>query len=75
MSKWGSWLPDGRQEFSTRARTASGRGEGCGVMVIKRLADALRDGDRARAVIRGTAVNQDGRSTDPDGSNGLRSRT
>ncbi|TPG31366.1 beta-ketoacyl synthase N-terminal-like domain-containing protein, partial [Mycolicibacterium hodleri] len=38
------------------------RGEGCGVVVLKRLGDALADGDRVLAVIRGSAVNQDGRS-------------
>ena len=38
------------------------RGEGCGVVVLKRLADAERDGDRVLAVVLGTAVNQDGRS-------------
>lgn len=38
------------------------RGEGCGVVVLKRLGDALRDGNRPLAVIRGSAVNQDGRS-------------
>ncbi|MCB9570289.1 MAG: acyltransferase domain-containing protein, partial [Myxococcales bacterium] len=38
------------------------RSEGCSVAVLKRLADARRDGDRVLAVIRGTAVNQDGRS-------------
>jgi phthiocerol/phenolphthiocerol synthesis type-I polyketide synthase A len=38
------------------------RGEGCGVAVLKRLSDALRDGDRVLAVVRGSAVNSDGRS-------------
>lgn len=38
------------------------RGEGCGVVVLKRLGDALADGDRVLGVIRGSAVNQDGRS-------------
>ena len=38
------------------------RGEGCGVAVLKRLSDAIRDGDQVLAVVRGTAVNQDGRS-------------
>jgi acyl transferase domain-containing protein len=36
------------------------RSEGCGVVVLKRLSDALRDGDRIRALLRGSAVNQDG---------------
>ncbi|WP_327226529.1 type I polyketide synthase [Streptomyces platensis] len=38
------------------------RGEGCGVVVLKRLADAERDGDRVLAVLRGSATNQDGSS-------------
>ncbi|MEI7718123.1 MAG: type I polyketide synthase, partial [Mycobacterium sp.] len=38
------------------------RAEGCGVVVLKRLDDAQRDGDRVFAVIRGTASNQDGRT-------------
>src|ERR1700733_315834 len=47
------------------------RAEGCGVLLLKRLADASADGDNILAVIRGTAVNQDGRSsglTVPNGS-------
>jgi len=39
------------------------RGEGCGIIVLKRLTDAARDGDRVLAVIRGSAANQDGRTS------------
>jgi acyl transferase domain-containing protein/NADPH:quinone reductase-like Zn-dependent oxidoreductase/acyl carrier protein len=55
--------PDGR--CKTFDATADGivRGEGCGLVVLKRLPDALADGDRILAVIRGSAVNQDGRSS------------
>ncbi|MFE7115633.1 type I polyketide synthase [Streptomyces sp. NPDC057654] len=38
------------------------RGEGCGIVVLKRLSDALASGDDILAVIRGTAVNHDGAS-------------
>lgn len=39
------------------------RSEGCGVLVLKRLSDAERDGDRICAVIPGSGVNQDGASS------------
>src|SRR5215469_562486 len=46
------------------------RGEGCGVVVLKRLSDALAARDPIRAVIRGSAVNQDGRSNGLTAPNG-----
>ncbi len=55
--------PDGRcRTFDARANGFV-RGEGCGIIVVKRISDAVRDGDPIRAIVRGWAVNQDGRST------------
>ncbi|NDJ18581.1 type I polyketide synthase [Myxacorys almedinensis] len=47
------------------------RGEGCGVVVLKRLSDALRDGSQILALVRGSAINQDGRSNGITAPNGL----
>jgi acyl transferase domain-containing protein/NADPH:quinone reductase-like Zn-dependent oxidoreductase len=62
IAKWGVLAPDGN--CKTFAADADGfvRGEGCGVVVLERLADAIAAGDPVAAVIRGSAVNQDGRS-------------
>ena len=54
--------PDGRCKTFDAAADGYVRGEGCGVIVIKRLEDAISDGDHIRAVIRGSAINQDGAS-------------
>src|SRR5262249_39264065 len=52
--------PDGHcRAFDARAKGAVG-GNGVGIVVLKRLEDALADGDTVRAVIKGSAVNNDG---------------
>ncbi|MFF9896666.1 SDR family NAD(P)-dependent oxidoreductase [Streptomyces longispororuber] len=60
---WGVFSPTGRCHAFDAAADGYVRGEGCGVVVLKRLRDAVRDGDRVLAVLRGTAVNQNGRGT------------
>ncbi|KAK4452026.1 hypothetical protein QBC34DRAFT_483426 [Podospora aff. communis PSN243] len=55
--------PDGRSKAFDAGADGYGRGEGAAMMVVKRLDAALRDGNVIRAVIRGTGVNQDGRTT------------
>jgi acyl transferase domain-containing protein/SAM-dependent methyltransferase/acyl carrier protein len=62
---------DGRCKTFDAAADGYGRGEGCGLLVLKRLTDAQAQGDKILAVIRGSAINQDGRSgglTVPNGS-------
>ncbi len=58
----GMLSPTGRCHSFDVAADGFVRSEGCGVVVLKRLDDAQRDGDRVLAVIRGTASNQDGRT-------------
>ncbi|MGW7404790.1 SDR family NAD(P)-dependent oxidoreductase [Streptomyces sp. NPDC054833] len=76
--------PRGHVEFSRlRGLSPSGRcspfsadadgvvwGEGCGLVLLKRLVDARRDGDRVLAVVKGSAINQDGRSQGLSAPNG-----
>ncbi|MCX4883657.1 type I polyketide synthase [Streptomyces sp. NBC_00847] len=62
LAKLGALSPDGRCKTFDASADGYGRGEGCGVVVLKRLSEAVADGDRVWAVLHGSAVNQDGRS-------------
>ncbi len=62
---------DGTCKTFDAAADGYGRGEGCVVLVLKRLSAAIADGDRIEAVVRGSAVNQDGASSGLTVPNGL----
>nr|CAD19090.1 StiF protein [Stigmatella aurantiaca Sg a15] len=70
-SKMQLMAADGRcKTFDSRADGIA-MGEGCGVVILKRLSDAQADGDRILAVIKASAINQDGRTnglTAPSGA-------
>ncbi|MBO3463651.1 type I polyketide synthase, partial [Aetokthonos hydrillicola] len=55
--------PDGRCKTFDASADGYGQGEGCGMVVLKRLSDAIADGDSILAVIKGSAVNHDGPSS------------
>ena len=70
FSRTGMVSPQGRCKTFDASADGYVRAEGCCVIVMKRLADAVRDGDRVVANVRGTAVNQDGRSAGITAPNG-----
>ena len=63
LSKYQMMAPDGRCKAFDAAADGFVRGEGCGVVVLKRLGDALADRDHVYALIMGSATNQDGPSS------------
>ncbi len=62
FSKMKMLAPDGRCRTFDASASGYVRSDGCGIVILKRQADALRDQDRILASIRGGSVNQDGRS-------------
>ena len=63
--------PDGRCKIFDASANGYVRGEGCGVVVLKRLCDAIADRDNIFALIRGSAVNHNGLSNSLSAPNGL----
>ncbi|MFF5707370.1 type I polyketide synthase [Streptomyces sp. NPDC012794] len=62
--------PDGHCKTFDESADGYARAEGCGALVLKRLSDALADGDRVLALVRGTAIGQDGESAGLSAPNG-----
>ena len=70
FARGGMLAPDGQCKTFDAAADGYVRGEGCAVLVLKRLAEAEADGDRILGVVLGSAVNQDGASAGLTAPNG-----
>ena len=70
LSKLKALSKDGRCKTFDAAADGYGRGEGCGIVILKRLSDAIANEDNILAVIRGSAVNHDGASNGLTAPNG-----
>lgn len=62
LDKAGAVSPEGRCLSFDDSAHGYGRGEGAAVVILKRLSDAIRDGDNIQAVLKGSAVAQDGKT-------------
>lgn len=71
LSRTGALSPEGRCKSFDNAANGFVRSEGCGVLVLKPLSRARRDGDLIHGVIRATLLNQDGKSQGLTAPNGL----
>ncbi len=71
FSKAGMMATDGKCKTFDADADGYVRGEGCGVIILKRLDDAVRDGDNILAVVKGSAINQDGKSNGLTAPNSL----
>ncbi len=71
LSRMRALAPDGRCKTFDAKADGYVRGEGCGIVVLKRLSDAIANNDNILAVVRGSAVNHDGASSGLTVPNGL----
>ncbi|MCP4158269.1 MAG: acyltransferase domain-containing protein, partial [bacterium] len=71
FSKLGAMSPDGRCKTFDASANGYVRGEGCGAVLLKPLSKAQEDGDKILALIKASALNQDGASTSFIAPNGL----
>ncbi len=70
LSEMRALSPDGTCKTFDAAANGYVRGEGCGIVVLKRLSHAQKDGDHILSLIRGSAINHDGRSASLTAPNG-----